>query len=148
MNKFFFPILFFFLLNLQGATKWKYQYQFELKKDQFAKVLISYRDKKIFLRNGEFDFRWTLYKTGALIVFSIFQKVESQHVLYLGYGLNSYELRLVPGGASLADSVYLTVVFSNFDKKNRAAKIDVFIKDDNSKILADFIDPNKEINAK
>ncbi len=148
MSRFCFFVLFLFLLNLQGATKWKYQYQFDLKKDQIAKILISYRDKAVFLRNGEFDFRWTLYKTGALIVFSTFQKVESQKVLHLGYRLNSYEVNLIPRGSTLNDRVYLIVVFSRFNKKDRVAKIDMFIKDDNNKILADFIDPNKETNAK
>ncbi len=148
MSKIFYFILFLFLINVEAVTKWKYQYQFELKKDQIAKILISYRDKNTFLRNGEFDFRWTLYKAGALIVFSTFQTVKSQRVLYLGYRLNSYEVKLLPRGSLLSDRIYLTVVFNNFNKKSRVAKIDMFIKDDNSKILADFIDPNKEMNAK
>jgi len=130
------------------AAKWKYQYQFVLKKDQTAKVKISYRDKKVFLRDGEFDFRWTLYKNGALTTFCSYQKVKSQHILYKGYRLNSFEVELVPRGANQLKRVYLLVVFESFDKKNKTATIDMFIKDDNVKILADFIDPNaKELNA-
>ncbi len=148
MNRFFIFLFFVLSINLQAAAKWKYQYQFDLKKDQIAKVHISYKNKSIFLKNGEFDFRWTLYKTGSLITFSSYQKVQSQHVLHLGYKLNSYNVTLVPNGSSFSDRIYLTVVFNSFDKGAGVAKIDMFIKDDNSKILAEFIDPNKDKNAK
>ncbi len=146
MSKIVWIFLFCFLeLN---AAKWKYQYQFILKKDQIAKVKISYRDKKVFLRDGEFDFRWTLYKNGALTTFSSYQKVKSQHILYEGYRLNSFEVELVPRGTNQLDRIYLLVVFESFDKKNKTATVDMFIKDDNVKTLAEFIDPNaKEINA-
>ncbi len=141
MSKVFFAVLLLFG-TLQAATKWKHQYQFNLKKDQVAKVLISFRDKKISLRDGIFTFRWTLYKNRALTTFSSYQKVKSQHILYKGYKLGSFEVELVPIGSSLVDRIYLLVVFRDFDKKKGVAKIDVFIKDDNLKILADFIDPN------
>ncbi len=136
-----------FIFSNLFAMEWKYQYQFVLKKDQIAKVKISYRDKKVYLRDGEFDFRWTLYKNGALVTFSSYQKIKDQHVLYDKYGLDSFEVELVPRGANLLDRVYLLVVFRSFNSKKKRATIDIFIKDDNVKILADFIDPNsKEIN--
>ena len=141
--------IFLFLFVEANALQWKYQYQFILKKDQVAKVKISYRDKKVSLRDGEFDFRWTLYKNGALVTFSSYQKVKAQHILYDKYRLNSFEVELVPRRILPSNRIYLLVVFESFDKKNKTATIDMFIKDDNLKILADFIDPNvKEVNAK
>jgi len=143
-----FTVFLFCVIQLY-AVKWKYQYQFILKKDQVAKVKISYRDKKVFLRDGEFDFRWTLYKNGALITHSTYQKVEHQYVLYQTYRLDSFEIELVPMGVNISNRIYLLVVFESFDKKNKTATIDMFIKDDNVKILADFIDlNNKGINVK
>ncbi len=146
MNRIFFWILLVSALSLQGATRWKYQYQFELKKDQTAKIKISFRDKKMFLRNGLFTFRWTLYKNKALTVFSSYQKVKAQHILYKGYRLGSFGVELLPIGSTLTDRVYLLVVFRDFDKKKGIAKIDMFIQDTNAKILADFIDPNRKGN--
>ena len=141
--------IFLFLFVEANALQWKYQYQFILKKDQVAKVKISYRDKKVSLRDGEFDFRWTLYKNGALVTFSSYQKLKAQHILYDKYRLNSFEVELVPRGILPSNRIYLLVVFESFDKKNKTATIDMFIKDDNLKILADFIDPNvKEVNVK
>ncbi len=143
-----FTVFLFCVIQLYAA-KWKYQYQFILKKDQVAKVKISYRDKKVFLRDGEFDFRWTLYKNGALITHSVYQKVEHQYVLYQTHRLDSFEIELVPMGVNISNRIYLLVVFESFDKKNKTATIDMFIKDDNVKILADFIDlNNKGINVK
>ena len=140
--------IFLFLFVEANALQWKYQYRFILKKDQVAKVKISYRDKKVFLRDGEFDFRWTLYKNGALVTFSSYQKVKAQHILYKRYKLNSFEVELVPKGANQLDRTYLLVVFESFNKKNKTATVDMFIKDDKVKTLAKFIDPNiKEINA-
>ena len=144
MSRAIFGILFLALLSLQGAQKWKYQYRFELKKDQTAKVLISFRDKNVHLRDGVFTLRWTLYKNRALTLFSSYQKVESQHILYKGYRLGSFEVELIPVGSSLIDRVYLLTVFSGFDEKRGVANLDVYIKDDDLKILADFIDPNKK----
>lgn len=141
--------IFLFLFVEAHAIKWKYQYQFVLKKDQVAKVKISYRDKKVFLRDGIFSFRWTLYKNGALTTFSSYQKVKAQHILYGRYGLNSFEVELVPRGILPSNRIYLLVVFESFDKKKKSAVIDMFIKDDNVKILADFIDSNiRELNVK
>ncbi len=141
--------IFLFLFVEAYALQWKYQYRFILKKDQVAKVKISYRDKKVFLRDSEFDFRWTLYKNGALVTFSSYQKVKAQHILYDKYRLNSFEVELVPRGILPSNRIYLLVVFDSFDKKNKTATIDMLIKDDNLKILADFIDPNvKEVNVK
>lgn len=141
--------VFLFCIVHLYAAKWKYQYRFDLKKDQIAKVKISYRDKKVFLRDGEFDFRWTLYKNGALITHSSYQKIKFQHVLYEGYRLNSFEIDLVPVGSNISNRIYLLVVFESFDKKSQKATVDMFIKDDQVKILADFIDPNsKGVNVK
>jgi len=141
--------VFLFCIVELYAAKWKYQYQFVLKKDQVAKVKISYRDKKVFLRDGIFTFRWTLYKNRELSTFSSYQKVKSQHVMTKDFRLNSFKVELVPMGNGLDSRIYLLVVFESFDKKNKTATIDMFIKDDNVKILADFINPNnKGINVK
>jgi len=145
MSRAFIGVIFVALTLLQGGSiKWKYKYRFELKKDQTAKVVITFRDKSIRLRDGIFTLRWTLYKNRALTLFSSYQKVESQHILYKGYRLRSFETQLVPVGSLLVDRVYLLTVFRDFDKKRGIAKLDVYIKDDNLKILADFIDPNKK----
>ncbi len=133
-------IFLFCILELFGA-KWKYQYQFNLKKDQILKIKISYRDKKVSLRDGIWSFRWTLYKTGALVTFSEYQKVKTQHVLYKDFRLHSFETELVPMGSSIKDRVYLLAVFEDFDKKKSIATMDIFIKDGNTKILVDILEP-------
>ncbi len=143
MSRVFLSLL-FTALALQAAVKWKYMYQFHLKKDETAKVKISFRDKKIFLRDGLFTFRWTLYKNGALITHSSYQKVKAQHVLYKKYKLDTFLLKLVPTPANVMKDLYMLVVFDSFDKKKKEATIDIYIKDDDTKILAEFIEPNKK----
>ena len=82
------------------------------------------------------------------MTFSSYQKVKAQHILYDKYRLNSFEIELVPKDANQLDRTYLLVVFESFNKKNKTATVDMFIKDDKVKTLAKFIDPNiKEINA-
>ena len=140
--------LFVLLLPLYlHAVKWKYMYEFHLKKDETAKVKISYRDKKVFLRDGVFTFRWTLYKNGALITHDSYQKVKAQHVLYKKYGLDSFRVKLVPTGTNLLNDIYMFVLFKSFDKKKNIADIDLYIRDDDTKILADFVEPNGKMKG-
>jgi len=136
MNKIFFLLFSLFCLTQPIlAEKWKYKYSFDLKKDQSINMFVSYRNKKITLRNGIFTFRWTLYKNNALVTFSSYQKIKSQHILYLKNILNNFEVQLVPTGALPNDRIYLWLIFSKFDNKNKKARIDIYIKDNNNKIL-------------
>ncbi len=147
MNKIFFLLFSLFCLTQPIlAEKWKYKYSFDLKKDQSINLFVSYRDKKISLRNGIFTFRWTLYKNKALVTFSSYQKVKSQHVLYLTNILNSFEVQLIPTGNLPSNQVYLWLIFSKFNNKTKKARIDIYIKDNNNKILIKSV-MKKEVNG-
>ncbi|QFR49069.1 hypothetical protein FJR48_04740 [Sulfurimonas lithotrophica] len=98
----------------------------KLKKDEQKKILVKY-DNIIKL----FEFRWTLYKNGGLVIHRSYDKIISQNILYKRYKNNSFRLELKsPGAGKYYNLPYILVKFEDFDFKTDEAIFKLFLYDD------------------
>lgn len=104
----------------------------ELKKDEKKKIFVKYDDKKKL-----FEFRWTLYKDGALVVFRKYDRVVAQNVLYLKDMNQSFRFDLKSKGVDFYDTPYILVKFTEFKDDKQKAFFDLFLYDKNKQILLD-----------
>ena len=84
MNK-----LFLFLPFVLYASFIKFPFNFSLKKDQNAKMIIYY-DKKAY----NLTLRWTLYKNGILIVLYKYDNFPYQLTLFNEYPLDTFRIKI------------------------------------------------------
>jgi hypothetical protein len=101
-----------------------------LKKDEQKKILVKYADKEKL-----FQFRWTLYKNGGLVLFRSYDKIVAQHVLYLRHENQSFRVELMPKGANYNNSAYLLVKFKEFKQDSKEAVFEIFIFDSKGQVL-------------
>ncbi len=127
-------ILGFFLRNfliLAIITSTSYTLDFKqttiikLKKDEQKKFLVKYEN---FVKL--FEFRWTLYKNGGLVIHRSYDKIISQNVLYKRYKNNYFRLELRSRGRSRASfSPYILMKFEEFDFEKREAVFKMLLYD-------------------
>jgi hypothetical protein len=111
----------------------------KLKKDEQKKILVKYENfEKLF------EFRWTLYKNGGLIVHRSYDKIISQNILYKRYKNNFFRLELKSRGKSKSYSVpYLLVKFDEFDFQKDEAIFKIFLYDNTEDVKLEDINKSK-----
>jgi hypothetical protein len=105
-----------------------------LKKDEQKKILVKYADKEKL-----FQFRWTLYKNGGLVLFKSYDRIVAQHVLYLRHENQSFRVELMPKGANYNNSAYLLVKFKEFKQDSKEAVFEIFLFDSKGQVLLEDI---------
>jgi hypothetical protein len=108
--------------------------QIVLKKDEQKKILVKYADKEKL-----FQFRWTLYKNGGLVLFRSYDRIVAQHVLYLRHENQSFRVELMPKGANYNNSAYLLVKFKEFKQESKEAVFEIFLFDNKGQVLLEDI---------
>jgi len=124
----------FLVLNLFFSVAYTLDFKqtkiIKLKKDEQKKILVKYEN---FIKT--FEFRWTLYKNGGLVILRSYDKIVSQNILYKRYKNNSFRLELKSRGKSKRYSVpYLLVKFEDFDYKTFEATFKILLYDDTGKV--------------
>ncbi len=115
--------LLFFLLFISKINAYDYKkcYEVELKKDEKKSFIIKYEDK-----TKDFNFRWTLYKNGGLVVHRYFNRYVAQHMLYLREKNRSFKVELISRGQNYYDLPFLMVKFKEFREKRAVFKVMLF----------------------
>ena len=108
--------------------------EFSLKKDQTKKIVVQYgaSQKKL-------TFRWTLYKNDGLVVFSSYDEVVSQHILYTNYKNQSLKIMLKPKGAYEFSSPYMLIRFDEFLFAKNKAKFSLWLNDNRQEIYIKYL---------
>jgi hypothetical protein len=120
---------FFLVLIIISSTSYALDFKqtiiIKLKKDEQKKFLVKYEN---FVKL--FEFRWTLYKNGGLVIHRSYDKVVAQNILYKRYKNNFFRLELKSRGQSKKFSTpYILVKFEEFDFKNDEAEFKMFLYD-------------------
>lgn len=105
-----------------------------LKKDEQKKILVKYADKEKL-----FQFRWTLYKNGGLVLFRSYDKIVAQHVLYLRHENQSFRVELMPKGADYGSAAYLLVKFKEFKQESKEAVFEMILFDSKGQVLLEDV---------
>ena len=108
--------------------------QWQLKKDETKKILVKYASSERLL-----TFRWTLYKNDALVVFSSFDQIVSQHLLYKNHTNQVLRVELVARGAHEYVEPYLLIRFDDFDFAKHEAKISLWLYDKRHEIYLKYL---------
>lgn len=141
MNKIFFLILLLLcdISFAKDSSIWNFQYSFNLKKDKIATVFINESDKN---KEGKslyvLKFRWTLYANKNLILLLNYMGYPHQYVLKKKRSMDRVRIKLLADGNDYNGKIYALIVFSDFNKKENSAILDVYIKDETKKIRVDF----------
>lgn len=117
-----------------NAAAWRETKSFVLKKDQLVKVLIKSEGEEKLL-----SFRWTLYTDKALVVHEKFDRFVGQHILYTGFGSQSFQKQLMNMKRSQNDVPIALVVFKKFDEGNNTAQLDLFLIDKEKRVVLDYL---------
>lgn len=129
---------FFLILILASSVSFALDYKqtklIRLKKDEQKKILVKYEE---FIKL--FEFRWTLYKNGGLIIHRSYDKIISQNILYKRYKNNSFRLELKSPGSSNYNVPYILIKFEEFDYITNEAVLKLFLYDNTDKISLDEI---------
>ncbi len=104
--------------------------EYRLTKDKSVEILVKYGSFQKLL-----SFRWTLYKNDGLVVFSSYDRIVSQHMLYLNHKNQSFRIQLKSRASSNRVAPYLLVKFDTFDFKKKQAVISLWIADRKKEIL-------------
>ena len=108
--------------------------EYHLKKDETKKILVKYASSEKLL-----TFRWTLYKNDALVVFSSYDQIVSQHLLYLNHTNQSLRVELVSRGAHDFVVPYMLIKFDDFDFAKHEAKISLWLYDKRHEIYLKYL---------
>ncbi|OHE08879.1 MAG: hypothetical protein A2513_02525 [Sulfurimonas sp. RIFOXYD12_FULL_33_39] len=103
--------------------------EISLKKDEQKKILVKYADKEKL-----FNFRWTLYKNGGLVIFRSYDKIVAQNVLYLRERNQSFRVELKSRGADFYNVPYMLVRFKEFKEASKEAVFEILLSDDKKQI--------------
>ncbi len=108
--------------------------EYSLQKDETKKLLVKYGSSQKL-----FTMRWTLYKNDALVLFSSYDRIVSQHLLYLNHTNQSFRVELKPRGASAFNPPYILVRFDEFDFAKRRAKISIWLYDIRQEVYIKYL---------
>ncbi|MDX9814184.1 MAG: hypothetical protein RBS91_05930 [Sulfurimonadaceae bacterium] len=110
--------LFIFFSSKIFAFDYRECFEVELKKDEKKSFVIKYQNQK-----RDFDFRWTLYKNGGLVIHKKYDRFVSQHMLYLRDKNRSFKVELKTRGEGYLELPYLAVMFKEFKEDKAIFKI-------------------------
>ncbi len=137
MFRSFFVILILFFLQ-SSADEWKLVKSVSLKKDQLENIVVKSGSlQKLF------EFRWTLYKNGSLVVLRSYDDFVAQNMLNLKHKNRSFKEELLSKGMYHKEVPYLLVTFKSFDFKKNKALFDIYLSDDDEKVILQFIGESK-----
>jgi len=108
--------------------------EYKLTKDKTAKILVKYDSSQKLL-----SFRWTLYKNDGLVVFSSYDRIVSQHILYLNHKNQSIRIKLKSRVPSNRVAPYLLIKFDRFDFEKQKAVFSLWITDKKKEILLKYL---------
>ncbi|MBE3609144.1 hypothetical protein [Campylobacter californiensis] len=137
MNKIFLGLFVFINFAFAGVANFNPTYEFELKKDQWARVFIT---EKATQKRDSFDFRWTLFDSTNIIMQSFFRRYPRHMTMSLRHGHDTYMQRIIPDFTRPTnDSVKLYLSFIKFENKKATFKVNIL--DEEKRIDVEFIDP-------
>ena len=115
--------------SLFAQIEYEYEHKFVLKKDEVGLVLINHKEvtKKPTADNpnNEYLLNYRGYPT--------------QYVLEQKYPLESIVIPLLPDGENkILSKTYARIVFTEFDKRNKEAILDIFIEDNQQRLEVEF----------
>jgi len=108
--------------------------EYKLTKDKTVKILVKYD-----LFQKLLSFRWTLYKNDGLVVFSSYDRIVSQHILYLNHKNQSIRVQLKSRTSSNRVAPYLLIKFDKFDFEKQQAVISLWITDKKKEIFLKYL---------
>jgi hypothetical protein len=120
-----------------SADDWKLSSSVSLKKDQVETILVKSGALEHLL-----EFRWTLYKNKSLVVLRSYDDFVAQHTLSLEYRNRSFRVELLPRGLDYKAVPYLLVTFKSFDFKTNEALFEIYLSDDDEKVLLEYLREN------
>lgn len=125
LRKIFVFFVFFLLFPwILYADSWKYQGELELKKDEVYKM--AFRQKA---QVKELFFRWTLYKNEGLVMHLKYDGFVHQFVLYRDFQRSTFKLSLFAPESKVLSHPYLWLVFKDFRRDVKMAKVKFYIHD-------------------
>lgn len=141
--------LFFWVLlcstSLFAQIEYEYEHKFVLKKDEVGLVLINHKEvtKKPTADNPNNEYllklRWTLFTNNMLTLLVNYRGYPTQYVLEQKYPLESIVIPLLPDGENkILSKTYARIVFTEFDKRNKEAILDIFIEDNQQRLEVEF----------
>jgi hypothetical protein len=126
--------LLFILNSVTFANDFKEDFKITLKKDEQKKILVKYANKEKI-----FQFRWTLYVNGGLVLLRSYDKFVAQNVLYLNHKNQSVRIVLRNNGQNFYNPPYFLLKFKAFDSKKNEAKFELYLYDDKMQIGLKFL---------
>ena len=108
--------------------------EWHLKKDETKKILVKYASSEKIL-----IFRRTLYKNDALVVFSSYDQIVSQHLLYKNHANQSIRVELVSRGAYDFVAPYMLIKFDDFDFAKHEAKFSLWLYDKRHEVYLKYL---------
>lgn len=131
--------------SLFAQIEYEYEHKFVLKKDEVGLVLINHKEvtKKPTADNPNNEYllklRWTLFTNNMLTLLVNYRGYPTQYVLEQKYPLESIVIPLLPDGENkILSKTYARIVFTEFDKRNKEAILDIFIEDNQQRIEVEF----------
>lgn len=120
------------------ALDYKQTKRIEIKKDEEIKILVNYTGfSKLF------EFRWTLFKNGGLVIHRSYDKVISQNILYTRHKNNYIKQKLKSKGANNYEAPYFLIKFKEFDYEKNKAIIELFLYDRDGIINLEYLDKKR-----
>lgn len=131
--------------SLFAQIEYEYEHKFVLKKDEVGLVLINHKEvtKKPTADNPNNEYllklRWTLFANNMLTLLVNYRGYPTQYVLEQKYPLESIVIPLLPDGENkILSKTYARIVFTEFDKRNKEAILDIFIEDNQQRLEVEF----------
>jgi hypothetical protein len=122
------------LLSYSFAYEWKPSKSFSLKKDEVISILVKSAEVERL-----FDFRWTLHQNGSLVILRSYDGFVAQNLLSLKRKNRSFKVELLPKGLDFRMVPYLMVTFKSFDFKKNEAHFDIYLSDNDEKVLLQYL---------
>ncbi|WNY99042.1 hypothetical protein SUSP_001460 [Sulfurospirillum sp. 'SP'] len=131
--------------SLFAQIEYEYEHKFVLKKDEVGLVLINHKEvtKKPTADNPNNEYLlklcWTLFTNNMLTLLVNYRGYPTQYVLEQKYPLESIVIPLLPDGENkILSKTYARIVFTEFDKRNKEAILDIFIEDNQQRLEVEF----------
>lgn len=138
-KKILFLILFFLFVDSLMAIEYKKKIEVALKKDEKKVYIVKYDNKTKY-----FDFRWTLYKNGGLVIHRRYDHFVAQHMLYKRDKAQSFRVELLSRAEPYYDRPYLLVQFRDFKSDEKKAIFDIYLVDNQERIYFEELKESKE----
>ena len=127
-------LVFLLFGSYSSADEWKPSKSVSLKKDEVESILV-----KSGALERLFDFRWTLFKNDSIVILRSYDGFVAQNILSLKRKNRSFRVELLPRGLGYMAVPYLMVTFESFDFKKNEALFNIYLSDDDEKVLLQYL---------